>query len=44
MNRENAAAVRAALEALLPARRLAAPEPPPEMVTMGDEELEVPPD
>ncbi|MGW6203285.1 hypothetical protein ACWF9B_06510 [Streptomyces sp. NPDC055089] len=44
MDRENAAAVRAALEALLPARQLAAPEPPPEMVTMGDEEPEVPPD
>ncbi|MFE9854542.1 hypothetical protein [Streptomyces sp. NPDC005780] len=43
MTRENAAAVRAALEALLPARRLAVPEPPPERVTTGDEEPEVPP-
>ncbi|MEW2176835.1 hypothetical protein AB0890_10945 [Streptomyces sp. NPDC005406] len=44
INRENVAAVRAALEALLPARRAAVPEPPPEMVTRGDEEPEVPPD
>ncbi|MFI6960425.1 hypothetical protein [Streptomyces sp. NPDC050255] len=44
VNRENAAAVRAALETLLPARRQAVPEPPPERVTMGDEEPEVPPD
>ncbi|HEY9328867.1 MAG TPA: hypothetical protein VIS09_11610 [Streptomyces sp.] len=44
MNRENAAAVRAALEALLPARRQAVPEPPPEMVIRGDEEPEVAPD
>ncbi|MGW0933373.1 hypothetical protein [Streptomyces sp. NPDC002666] len=44
VNRENAAAVRAALETLLPARRPAVPEPPPERVTRGDEEPEVPPD
>lgn len=44
MNRENATAVRAALQALLPARRPAAPEPPPEMVTLGDEEPEAAPD
>ncbi|MEU9198666.1 hypothetical protein [Streptomyces sp. NPDC048332] len=44
MNRENAAAVRAALEALLPARRPAAPEPPPERVTVGDGEPEERPD
>ncbi|MEU1369576.1 hypothetical protein ABZ454_26050 [Streptomyces sp. NPDC005803] len=40
MNRESVAAVRAALEALLPARRPAVSEPPPEMVGAGDEEPE----
>lgn len=44
MNRENVAAVRAALGALLPARRLAVPEPPPEMTGVGDEEPEERPD
>lgn len=43
-NPENAAAVRAALEALLPARRPAVPEPPPEMTGVGDEDEEERPD
>ncbi|THA78457.1 hypothetical protein E6R60_06160 [Streptomyces sp. A0642] len=44
MNRDNAAAVRAALVALLPPRRLAVPEPPPEMVSAGSEDSEERPD
>ncbi|MFG3140843.1 hypothetical protein ACGFZA_32145 [Streptomyces sp. NPDC048211] len=44
MDRGNAAAVHAALEALLPARRAAVPEPPPEMTGTGDEEPEERPD
>ncbi|MEU8503268.1 hypothetical protein AB0C40_00810 [Streptomyces brevispora] len=46
VNRENIAAVRAALEALLPPRRPAAPEPPPEPTGAreGDEDGEERPD